>query len=384
MGKTKPIKQVEFPTYCEAFKALERASGYSGPKICGLLDNGVGAYEIDVMMRGEAGDGYVSVPDYNIVLGRLEKTGTVEISQDGRVSNMNVSLDPLKAKYFIAGAFGASEVVGGASLDQTIVDGLRELYSLCSDDWETCLDSPAAKAVAQAWSTIVDGRRELSSKRSDVKLLKYKYERAAKEVQDKSELAVKVAHLAGAVSEEPATVGECLVAERNLIAMKAIAEGMVAEEGRVAVEAKATEERQGEIDGLNEDADEIWGEVQSYYDKARASANPFVHDSAIKKAMDPYRGYQFYSGAAEFMQKAQIRRDMAVQMMKDVADTWTGYKYFKEDHCRRSVTRVDDCTDRVHFYCDYGVKSHRYTTDTCKKDTPSHQNEYYGGMYGGR
>jgi len=316
MGDVKNNRRVDFPAYCRAFEAVEDAPGWSGASICGTLDDG--AEEV-------------------------------------------TTLDAEKTRYFIAGAFGAGEIAGGHSLDQTIVNGLRELYGICRDSWETCMDSPAAQAVRAGWKSIMDARQELGKKRGEVSRLKYEYERAAEEVEDQAALASRVEHLSRAVDGELSSIERCLMAERSLREMKSIAESMAAEEKRIAAETAEEEKMREEIDRLNGFSVELWADAERYLAKSGTKRH-------IRRAMDAYRAYQFYPGYQDSVESAQVRFDMAKKMMTELIDHWSGRRYWRDDHCTTTLTSSAGCTNNYRRSCYLGIGSNTWSTNTCNND----------------
>lgn len=200
-------KRVSFSAYCRAFESLDENAARA---ICRRLDPSEEVYSVAYLEMDRRGDGTVSVPEYRVEAGRLKVAGFRFLTEVGNFLRRNGvddtllgTVDPEFAGYFIAGAFGMSELVNGSSIDFGIVLGLQNVYKRCLHNSESCLGSEAAKDVSRGFKEFVAAREEkakaemardrMEGKKSDVSRMQTEFNRRIFTVRLKEEERSRIA-----------------------------------------------------------------------------------------------------------------------------------------------------------------------------------------------
>jgi hypothetical protein len=266
MGKPVKNKTVDFPAYCWAFDLVQKSqaiSGWQKASICNELDPSDEHYSFEKLKRGAFGDGAVVAPRYEVSKGKVVKIGSVFLKEDGSLMLKRKgggeekvgSVSPTLAKYFIAGAFGMAELAGSYDLDGGIVAGIQNLYGVCREDFETCMQSPEALVLKASIAEIEGEAAALAKAKGDVKSLRSKYTVLTYKVKDKEKLESQVAPLSGAMKSELDSFSDCAKATQQVEAMIKMAENMIKEEAAaaaLAVQLKKKEEMKSEIEWYNQ------------------------------------------------------------------------------------------------------------------------------------
>lgn len=255
MGQVSNAATVDFPAYCKAFEVFTNVSESRWTSaVCAKLDPDPDYYSIGTLYRDEKGDGVVRVPQYGITLGKTVERGSRLLLEDGRViikdkrgERSVAEADPEFAAYFIAGAFGMGELKDASNLDDAIVSGVQELYRLCVQDADSCLDSAPARKISSAWRGILDARAEvraaqkqLGEKKAAMGRLQAEYDRLAATVVDKQSLVVGVAPYKSRMPVDLVTMQDCDQAERLIKEMIVVAQAVMAgDEKRAEAESKS-------------------------------------------------------------------------------------------------------------------------------------------------
>jgi hypothetical protein len=198
--------EVQFEAYCTAAKALD---AQLAEELCAALDKTDGQWT-PKMLRDKPGDGYVLVPSYADVGGKWQVSAWRRLSADGSIEVLagteyqgEDSVDAMFATYFIAGAFGVSEVPGHP-VDTALVADLQKLYKECVRDKGVCLSSATAQSVLARWA----GVKELDSLRDKAEELKGQLETKIARAAKKDELMAKLATYRADLPQHPTSAAD--------------------------------------------------------------------------------------------------------------------------------------------------------------------------------
>ena len=340
-GPSKPnsAKKVDFAAYCEAFAA---AHGAGRADVCDLLDPSAEAFSVDSLYREDAGDGIIRVPEYGFVKGRGAQVASRWLMENGAVVRTKGDgeetvgwVDALEAQYFIAGAFGARELMGEYSLDAAVVDGLRELYGMCLKDADGCRNSQQALLVADEWKAVEEEKKARMDNRDRGLKNKQKVERwlgvydeLAKQVKDKRSLEDGVARFKDRMPDKFSTPEE-----------RRLAAGLLREMVGVAAKALVNEEKQARLEQEREKCDELIRKGDAFWKKAEAllalSVEQDEYPGVGIEAKDLRKIYQDGVGAKpswrpSTIEEAQSYSDRAFGVLSKMMRDSSGYKSIEE------------------------------------------------------
>lgn len=220
------ITEVNFPAYCTAFKALDEELSN---RICFGLDRADDGYWGATMYREKKGDGLIAVPskinDQPNVWRTLGEEGAIMMREKGEWV-LEKNIDPLVASYFIAGAFGADELINGQRVDETIVAGLKRMYELCTSIGNRCLLSDDVKEIRGKWEALKKEQadkesypRRFAARKKSVEQLTRHLEHLIGGIKDQESLNAKLAPYYAEVPVLPETIDEYIRLEKILMQM---------------------------------------------------------------------------------------------------------------------------------------------------------------------
>jgi len=220
------ISEVYFPAYCMAFSALDEELS---ERICRGLQEAEDTTS-RIMYRTNEGDGLVYVSSFRnnrlVTWHGLSQEGEIKRGTGGNITHKE-DIDPIVARYFIAGAFGVDEIYGDIFPDETIVDGIHNLYKVCIKKDTACLRSQAAWDLSREWEDVYGAKKEYEEKLQNARNLVVQiydqlnlYLRTAK---NRSELEAKLSSYRLAMPSSPVTVEDYnrirdLLRQMNVIA----------------------------------------------------------------------------------------------------------------------------------------------------------------------
>lgn len=224
------ITEVNFPAYCMAFKALGEALS---SRICFGLDRADDGYWSTTMYREKKGDGLIAVPsrigDGPNVWRTLGEEGMIMRREKGEWVPEK-EIEPQAAAYFIAGAFGADELINGQRVDVTIIAGLKKLYELCTAIGDRCLLSDDVKEIRERYEMLKKEQadkesypRRLAARKKSVEELTMHLEHLIGGIRDQESLNAKLAPYYAEVPVLPETLDEYIRFEKILMRMVNIA-----------------------------------------------------------------------------------------------------------------------------------------------------------------
>lgn len=226
------ITEINFPTYCTAFKALGEALSN---RICFGLDRADDGYWGATMYREKKGDGLIAVPsrigDQPNVWRTLGEEGMIMRREKSEwVPEREREIEPQAAAYFIAGAFGVDELINGQRVDETIVAGVKRMYELCTAIGDRCLLSDDVKEIRERYEMLKKEQadkesypRRLAARKKSVEQLTMHLEHLIGGIRDQESLNAKLAPYYAEVPVLPETLDEYIRLEKILMRMMNIA-----------------------------------------------------------------------------------------------------------------------------------------------------------------